>query len=156
MSLKDSDALESEDLSREQRFGNQLHLLLAQLNKTEEIETLIKTFIKNDLIEKEFLDEVRSAAHKIFEIEEYRNLIYNADKVLSEQDILLDEKQTQRPDKLIFREDSVVVVDFKTGKRLKKHERQVMSYVNVLKTMGYSNVAGYLLYPNEKALSRVI
>lgn len=156
MSLKDRDALDNEGLSKEQRFGNQLHLLLAQLNTSEEIEALINTFIKNDLIEKEFVDEIRSAVHTIFEIDEYRNLIYNADKILSEQDILLDEKQTQRPDKLIFKEDGVVVVDFKTGKRLKKHESQVMSYVNVLKTMGYPNVAGYLLYPSEKALSRVI
>lgn len=156
MSLKDSDALENEGLSKEQRFGNQLHLVLAQLNALEDLGEVLETFLKNDLIEQEFVNEIESAARTIFEIEEYEKLISGADKVLSEQDILLDEKHVHRPDKLIFKDDSVVVVDFKTGKRLKKHESQVMSYVNVLKTMGYESVTGYLLYPSEKALSKVI
>jgi len=156
MSLKDKDALENEGLSKEQRFGNQLHLLLAQLNKFEEIDDVIGELRKNDLLEKEFIGDIKSAAQTIFEITEYRDMIYNADKILSEQDILLDEKQTQRPDKLIFRDGIVNVIDFKTGKPLKKHQSQVMSYVNVLKTMGYSKVSGFLLYPSEKALSKVI
>jgi ATP-dependent exoDNAse (exonuclease V) beta subunit len=156
MSLKDSDALESEGLSKEQRFGNQLHLVLAQLNKVEEIDEVINVLRKNDVIEQDFVEDIKSAAKTIFEIEEYKKMIYSADKILSEQDILLDEKQTQRPDKLIFKNGEVSVIDFKTGKPLKKHQSQVMSYVNVLKTMGYINVSGFLLYPSEKALSKVI
>jgi ATP-dependent exoDNAse (exonuclease V) beta subunit len=156
MSLKDSDALEHEGLNREQRFGNQLHLVLAQVNNVEEIDKVIDSLFKNDVIEKEFIEEIKSTTQTIFEIEDYKQLLHLGDKILSEQDILLDEKQTQRPDKLIFKDGEVTVVDFKTGKPLKKHQSQVMSYVNVLKIMGYSNVSGYLLYPSEKALSKVI
>lgn len=156
MSLKDSEALENEGLSSEQRFGNQLHIVLSQLNKTEEIDDVINSLLKNDIIEREFVSEIKSTSQMILELEEYKEMIYSADKILSEQDILLDEKHTQRPDKLIFKDGAVNVIDFKTGKPQKKHQSQVMSYVNSLKTMGYSNVNGYLLYSNEKALSRVI
>lgn len=156
MSLKDSDALEQEGLKPEQRFGNQLHLVLAQVNHVNEIEKVINSLYKNDIIEKEFLEEIKSTTEMIYEIEDYKHLIAQSNRILSEHDILIDEKNTQRPDKLIFCEDTVSVIDFKTGKPLKKHQSQVMSYVNTLKTMGYVDVHGYLLYTSENALLRVI
>jgi ATP-dependent exoDNAse (exonuclease V) beta subunit len=155
MSLKDSDALENEGLSKEQRFGNQLHLVLAQLNKAEEIDEVLRSLLKNDVIEQDFVAEIKSASRAIFQIEDYSTMINNADKILSEQDILLDEKHAQRPDKLIFKGGAVTVIDFKTGKPFKKHQTQVLSYVNVLKSMGYKNVVGYLLYHSQSELLKV-
>ncbi|MDX1651745.1 MAG: UvrD-helicase domain-containing protein [Brumimicrobium sp.] len=155
MSMKDSDAMEEEDLSDEQRFGNQLHKLLSQVDKPEVLNTVFKDMIKKDQIERRFENELEKLARNILEIPEYKVLLKNSKRILSEQDIILDEKNFLRPDKIILGEREVSVIDFKTGKALRKHENQVRNYVSAVRNMGYEEVRGYLLYTSENSLQEV-
>lgn len=50
----------------------------------------------------------------------------------------------------------MVIVDFKTGEPLPKHEQQVQQYAAVLKKMGYEKVEGYLYYSNTSEYKRVL
>ena len=38
------------------------------------------------------------------------------------------------------------VIDFKFGKSKEEHKAQVMQYIQLLKSMGYPHVMGYLWY----------
>ena len=42
--------------------------------------------------------------------------------------------------------EETVVLDFKFGKPMTKHQTQVQEYVNLLEAMGYKHVKGYLWY----------
>ena len=55
-----------------------------------------------------------------------------------------------RPDRVIRQGNKMIIIDFKTGKRLKKHQRQVDEYASLLKKMGYETET-YLWYLNEEA-----
>lgn len=52
----------------------------------------------------------------------------------------------QRPDRVVYDGKKMVVIDFKTGRELEKHKRQVRGYVHLLRDMGYHEVEGYLWY----------
>ena len=52
-----------------------------------------------------------------------------------------------RPDRVMIKEDEVIVVDYKFGEQVEsKYVKQVQRYVNGIRGMGYDNVQGYLFY----------
>ena len=56
------------------------------------------------------------------------------------------ELQTRRPDRVMMKDDEVIVVDFKFGKPYPEYNEQVREYMNLLQCMGYKRVSGYLWY----------
>ena len=52
----------------------------------------------------------------------------------------------RRPDRVIMRENEVIVIDFKFGKPIQDYAHKVQEYVDLLSDMGYKNVRGYLWY----------
>lgn len=69
-------------------------------------------------------------------------------RIFAESTILLRDEAGNlaqcRPDRVMSRNNETVVVDYKTGRYLKKYDKQVSDYMNALQTMGYTNVRGYL------------
>ena len=55
-------------------------------------------------------------------------------------------KEEYRPDRVIINGQDVIVVDYKTGQKMAEHHDQILSYGNLLKTMGYGHVRLFLLY----------
>lgn len=78
--------------------------------------------------------------------------------VYKEQSIYLPERDaTYRPDRIVICPDgSVEVVDYKfTSEPLPSHRRQVEIYNSLLRDMGYTNVKGYLWYPELNIVKSV-
>jgi ATP-dependent exoDNAse (exonuclease V) beta subunit len=155
ISLQDDELKEEEVLSDDQRFGNQLHLLFAHASKPDEVDTAVYELKKQDILEYKNEEKLRKMVFDIMEIERYKEIVENATEILNEQDILIDEKHVKRPDKLIRTKKGMVVIDFKTGKPLRKHEQQVQNYCQVLNQMGMKNVEGYLIYANDLSMKKV-
>lgn len=62
----------------------------------------------------------------------------------------------RRPDRVMRMADGrTVLVDYKFGKRSKKHHAQVKEYVEWLKYAGFENVEAYLWYYAESSVERV-
>ena len=80
-------------------------------------------------------------------------------KVLSEINILLPDigegLRQLRPDRVMLYGDKVEVLDYKFGdKEEPEYEKQLNSYIDCLKAMGYASVEGYLWYVNKKKIWR--
>lgn len=56
-----------------------------------------------------------------------------------------------RPDRVIWKDDQTIVIDFKFGSPKNEYHDQVRGYISLLSEMGYPNVKGYLwyVYPNK-------
>ena len=77
--------------------------------------------------------------------------------VLNERSILLPAGNEQgaamvRPDRVSFKDDRAVVLDYKFGKPLPKHQEQVKQYAAYLRQMGTPDVTAYLWYFDENKL----
>lgn len=75
--------------------------------------------------------------------------------VKSEMNIILGNGDVKRPDRVMLKSDGVVVVDFKTGEEREENNRQVEEYKEILQSMGYNPVEGYLLYINQNKVEQV-
>ena len=54
-----------------------------------------------------------------------------------------------RPDRVVFTEDGVIVVDYKFGAEKPAYLRQVRRYIDIYRKMGYGNVSGAVWYVRE-------
>jgi hypothetical protein len=76
----------------------------------------------------------------------------DADQIFNEYGIIVDEFVTIRPDKIIFKTNETIVIDFKTGLHTEKNNKQIKLYKNVLQNMNYPNVRAFLFYINNLQL----
>ncbi|NVK66254.1 MAG: PD-(D/E)XK nuclease family protein, partial [Flavobacteriales bacterium] len=67
----------------------------------------------------------------------------------------VNKDKTLRPDRVILKDNSTVIIDYKTGIPSAKDEKQVSEYAAVLQEMGYPNVEAHLFYTFSNELRRV-
>lgn len=69
------------------------------------------------------------------------------DSVLNEAPIITGTGEVRRPDRIVFKPDHVMVIDYKTGKEYKaKYESQLKEYQECMQEMGYQDVRAKILY----------
>lgn len=157
ISLQDNEALGDGDyLTPEIQFGLQFHLLISRIEQQEEIGSEVDAGIKSGEISAEFKGALIEKLSELFEQKDYRHLFENALMVLTEQDFIVNKDKIVRPDRVILKENSTVIVDYKTGIPNAKDEKQVKEYAFVLNEMQYPNVEGYLFYAGARDLRKVV
>jgi len=67
-------------------------------------------------------------------------------KVLNETSILFPDGNLMRPDRVVFLEERVAVIDYKTGAPNALHKEQIDKYCAAIRAMGYEEVEGLVLY----------
>lgn len=69
-------------------------------------------------------------------------------EIRNESDILLPSGEVRRPDRVVFFKESVHVIDYKFGgmHNLNLYAAQVQEYVELLTSMGYNGVRGFLWF----------
>lgn len=136
-------------------LGLVMHDLLCQvLRKGDEIDVMEAMLRQGRITETEY-------GWLVAECERFWNLVgqydwFSADwQVLNEQDILLPNGTTKRPDRVMLNADKAVVVDYKFGlQQPEKYNRQVRAYMHLLSDMGYQ-VQGYLCYVSLESIVEV-
>lgn len=156
ISLQDSINLTStEYLKKEQRFGNQFHLAMAAIENKHDIDLKVADLIQSGEIESGFANDITHKIKEIYNLADFNALFENAREILNEQSIIIDEITTKRPDRIIFKSNETLVLDYKTGLPTKKDEKQVLEYIKTLQQMDLPSVKGYIFYTSLNELRPV-
>ena len=76
-------------------------------------------------------------------------LFDDVDEVKNETSILLPSGEVFQPDRVVIKQQTAYVIDYKTGERNNKHKKQITNYIDVIsKIPAYANFTfkGYILY----------
>lgn len=147
----------------ERRFVNRgrlLHSLFSVIETDADVDAAIERLFFEGVIEnQEKREEISAIAHKALTQPEVQNWYSGNWRLFNECAIIYYENgilQTRRPDRVMMKDNEVVVVDFKFGKQNKKYNKQVRDYMQLLIKMGYSHVSGYLWYVEEELTEKII
>ena len=139
--------------------GRMLHTLFSAIETAEDIDPAIERLIFEGVIgSNEKAEEIREVAHKAFSSPEIQDWYSGEWTLFNECAIIYKEKgalQTRRPDRVMMKDEQVVVVDFKFGKENLQYNKQVKGYMQLLTKMGYKNITGYLWYVDEGLIVKV-
>lgn len=132
--------------SNEQTYistGLLLHGVLSQIDSIDDIDSVLQRYEMEGII----ADKSHSSLIKkrIMNNEYAKKWFAPGWTVYNECTILTPEGE-RRPDRVVTNGEETIVVDFKFGNPKSEHNEQVITYVNLLKSIGLPNVKGYLWY----------
>ena len=131
------------------RMGIFTHEILARINTAKDVEKVLESYLLEGTITN---DEKLQISDRIFNIinnETYSKYFQENQVVINEKDIMISENGTSsiyRPDRLIETEDGIIIIDFKTGDELEKHQLQLDEYQSVLEKLGKKVIESQIVY----------
>ncbi len=136
-------------------YGILVHAVLAGINEKSEIDSTIDKIIFDGLINQEEKHFLKKEIAEIMAVPEIQAFYDESYEVLSERELILTDGEVLRPDRVIIKDNIATIIDFKTGKREKKHLEQVIRYADILKTMNYNSVNAKIIYLSERLVINV-
>ncbi|TKC02081.1 UvrD-helicase domain-containing protein [Pedobacter cryotolerans] len=145
-----------ENIAKSGVKGSNLHAILAEVNKVDEVENAVDCLILDGLVlEDEREDYLQQVADVLSHPELSALLSQNANQI-NEKSIIGIDGKTYRPDKLVLNGKQVSIIDYKfTAEESQNHVAQIVNYKNLIEAMGYEDVKPYLFYATLKKLKAV-
>lgn len=149
--------------SEAQRDGNILHQLLQFIQTPNDLEKAIAKTVRMGMLlsdripwarkEMEYL-LVKSPA-KIWFDGSYES-IWNERSIMTPANQRRHHNAIYRPDRLLVKDDTITVVDYKFGDPHDSYQRQIKNYMHLLKDMGkWKKIEGYLYYHKTATVTSV-
>lgn len=142
------------------RQGQLLHTLFASIDTKEDLTAAIERLLFEGVIESaEKAQEIYEIAERALNLDEVKDWYSGEWTLYNECSIIYNDEQgkmqTRRPDRVMMKDDEVVVVDFKFGKKKPEYSTQVREYMSLLSEMGYTDIKGYIWYVYSGELENV-
>ncbi len=128
-------------------FGNVFHEFMSNIEfetdyvkeKNElKLSTSVDKFIKNKVIK---------LSKSVIEHPDLKDYFLKGNLIYCEQEIFTESNKIIKPDRLVFLDPNrVVIIDYKTGEKSIKDQKQILKYQKTLKKMGYKLEASILVY----------
>jgi ATP-dependent helicase/nuclease subunit A len=155
------EGFEPEKIKRSNELKNRgvlLHKALSYIKDSSETEisSALNRLHLQGYITSEQLPWLEKELREIILTGEAADWFKPGSKVMNENDIIMPGGLVYRPDKVILKNDKAVIIDFKSGIKLKEHEDQLKQYGKILFDMGYKNIEMYLYYLTEKKIIKVL
>lgn len=136
-------------------YGNLIHQLLSEIEHASDVDKTVEKFTQQGLFTPEAKMEVVNELNQLMAKPEVARFFNDYSELKTETTILLPTGESYQPDRVVLKNNTTLILDYKTGKKEKKHYEQLEHYKILLAEMGYSNIESYLLYIKEKELVRV-
>lgn len=142
--LWDTDASEAIDL------GNVLHDNMALIETTDDLDTVLENLAAIEGLSSERISILKSMMENLIHHQDLQHLFTSNTKVMNEQGIITMSGKLLRPDRLNMHDDeTITVLDYKTGTPSNAHNVQINSYASALNEMGYTVREKILVYVSE-------
>jgi len=137
------------------RWGTILHEILSNIATISDIPKAIQNEVIKGFIDTDEAKEIQQILSTAINNPTAKQWFDGSSTLLSESSILSKDKTLKRPDRILIKNKSAVVVDYKTSTiRDKKHKIQVSEYMQLLTEMGYDS-KGYLWYITDNVIEAV-
>ena len=140
------DLWDMDEPDRNKSRGNLLHLLLSQINRHEDIPVVVSKNIEKGIMEADQQETIEHLLANIVEHPEVEPYFKAGLSVKTEPEILLESGLTIRPDRLVFADGKIIIIDYKTGKPSASHKKQLDRYAQELRGMSDAEIQKVLIY----------
>jgi ATP-dependent helicase/nuclease subunit A len=138
------------------REGSILHEVLARASDIEDIDHILSEMLTEGLFREEERSAFKLQATTVLKHADLQDLLNSSTQTLNEKSIIDRSGKSYRPDKVLFSDNRVIVIDYKfTQQESPAHIKQIHGYRALLQEMGYAEVSTYLFYANSGELKLV-
>jgi len=136
-------------------YGNLIHTLLGDIYHESDISLAISKHLQNGSLQQEDAKSVEGLLKKVVQHNSLKNFFAKDVISKNEINILTNDGDTSRPDKLVFDKNKVSILDYKTGAPEENHKLQLIHYSEILTKMGYE-VSNRILVYIDKEINTIV
>lgn len=128
-------------------YGTLMHEIISNIQTISDINDAVEKYYITGDITKQQQKEIIHLLNTYLSNPRVSSWYSSEYRVLNEVQILQPKGSFSRPDRVMIKDDEVIVIDYKFGeKEDRKHIRQVKYYADQIRKIGYPNVKGYICY----------
>lgn len=139
----------ADNQEKERSRGTLLHNLMSRINSSADLDRISEHYNRDGQLSEEEFVWIYSNLQKLVERGESEGWLGSSLKAANEMSLLYTASglsEVIRPDRVIFKENETLVIDYKSGSEEESHEVQLAKYISALRDMGYPEVSGRLVY----------
>jgi len=137
-------------------YGTLMHEIFSRIRDDKEIDYIIDEFYFSGKIGSDERKTLVSKVNEMINRPVVADWFSNTWKVKTEDAILDVSGKIRIPDRVLFKPDETVVIDFKFGEYQQESIEQVKEYMGLLKNMDYPNIKGFIYYAEKNRVDEVI
>lgn len=139
-------------------LGILMHAWMAHIHVWDDAEPALQRMMRQGQVTQQQATELRQQLAQLQQLiaqEQHSDWFTHQYRVLREQDIISPIGDTQRPDRVMLRNQHAIVIDYKFGQQqTRTHYQQVRDYMHLIQQMGYST-EGYIIYVAHNEICKV-
>ncbi len=133
--------------------GNILHNMMEKIKYEEDLEMVFKDLDNNHEITLEEIQSIKELMSNIVYHPILNPFFKSSEKVFNERKIITAQGEVYIPDRLnINKDNSVTIIDYKTGAFKNSHKSQITKYAIALTEMGYLVIEKILIYCSSEGI----
>ena len=131
-------------------YGNVLHEILSLIQYKDDLDLAITKSIESGLITAEQRGEVNKTLENVLNHSDLSAYFCSENKVLNERTIIQNDGNLLKPDRLVINtKKEVLLLDYKTGAKQSKYQKQLSDYQIAIEKMGYKVTKKALVFIGE-------
>ncbi len=140
------------DNTHEQLLGNLFHFTMSNIRTHADVKEALEYTKKTFNITAEQVQTIKQMVLSMINHPTLHHLFAKDIKAFNEIEIVNAQGEIFRPDRAVEIENTISVIDFKTGRHSKLHTEQIANYKSLYEKLGYESVSGFIVYVNEQSI----
>lgn len=137
-------------------YGKLMHTVFERIKFISDIPQAIDSLVIEGIVSEKDKYQLQNEVNEMIKSTQGYNWFEKGYKVLTEAEIILPGAANKRPDRIVFQDNTVHIIDYKFGDTPHPaHTSQVLEYCHIMKEMGYIT-KGYVWYPRINKIEEVI
>ncbi|MBX3163134.1 MAG: UvrD-helicase domain-containing protein [Bacteroidetes bacterium] len=136
--------------------GIVMHQILSNIKSADDLESAVNSAISEGLVNVNEAQEIKTKLSQLIHHAELKNYFQPNVNCKLEAELITQNAEILRPDRIVFLENETVLMDYKTGKENnQKYFKQLFKYEQALNTIGHNPVKKILVYIDEMKVVEV-
>lgn len=133
-------------------YGNLIHEILAKIISGKDVDVVMHFYEMQGELSQKQLKEIKSIIQELVTHDSLKKYYSEEVKVLNEKEIITIDNNIIIPDRLVFYNEEVTIIDYKTGVSVKSHKDQINIYARELENLNFKVDKKILVYINHTIL----
>ena len=146
---------EKAELRKKINYGKIMHEVFESLKTSADVSNSIRKLILEGKVPEDEASTLEAKVKSLISADEVSDWFSAGNEVLTEAAILMPSGNTKRPDRIIFRNGKIILIDFKFGEEHKRYAEQVEIYRGLIAGMGYENIEAKIWYVDKSKIVTV-
>ncbi|MBN2614649.1 MAG: UvrD-helicase domain-containing protein [Bacteroidales bacterium] len=132
-------------------YGNLVHDMLSKIKHSTDIDRVVAEYSTSGLVDQEESVQIRSLLEKVVHHPQV-SLFFREGSIIKTETELRDSETNRilRPDRVVIADNTLTLLDYKTGEKKPEHTKQMEGYASVFARLGYHEIQKLLIYLNEE------